>query len=542
MMFVPKQAATLLAAFVDQRMQAANTPGVFVALTDREKLLGSSGHGFANLAARAPVTSDHLFEIGSISKSFTAIAILQLCDEGQVDLHAPVRSYLPWFRVPSDYESITLHHLLSHTAGIIRGTDFTTEGHHEVWALRRMRATTPPGTHFHYSNVGYKALGLVLEEVLNQSYGEIIQRRILDRLGMDSTEPVITHDTRKCLAEGYECIYDDRPAHPSDPLVPATWLETGTADGSIASAAADMATYVRMLLNRGQGSGGRILSEESFRLMTRRVIELPVGDRDHGKFYGYGLQISGKEGHVLIGHEGGMVGYYASILADVDEGLGVVVLTNGPGEPVEIARFALELLCASLHDEQLPPLPLTRAPTCIGSPDSFAGTYRSERGALTLIAQGEQLVMVCGGDRVALEGRREDRFYVPHPDFSRHLFRFGLEEGEVVEAFHGSDWFVNERYHGPTRFDFPAEWRAYTGHYRSHNPWHTNFRVILRKGKLYLEEPWGDEDLLVPLGNGVFRIGADDRSPERLCFDTVLSGRALCANLSGCDYYRTFTP
>ncbi len=541
-MFIPKQASTLLAQFVDQRMQAPNTPGVCVALTDRERLLGLSTHGFANVAARAPVTSEHLFEIGSISKSFTAIAILQLCEAGQVDLHAPVTRYLPWFHVPSEYEPITLHHLLSHTAGIIRGTDFTTEGYQEVWALRGTRATTQPGTHFHYSNVGYKALGLVLEEVLNQSYGEIIQQRILDPLGMESTEPVVTHDTRRRLAEGYECFYDDRPAHPSYPLVPATWLETGTADGSIASAAADMATYVRMFLNHGWGSGGPVLSEQGFRLMTQRVIELPVGDQDHGDFYGYGLQISGGEGHTIIGHGGGMVGYYASILADLDDGLGVVVLTNGPGEPVEIARFALDLLRAAVQEEPLPSLPPTVVPTCIGSPASFAGSYRSESRAFTLVAQGERLIMVRGGDRVALEGRGEDRFYVPHPDFTRHLLLFGRDDGEVVEAFHGSDWYVGERYHGPTRFDFPAEWAAYPGHYRSHNPWYTNFRVVVRKGKPYLVEPGGDEEVLVALGSGVFRIGHDDRSPERLCFDTILGGRALHANLSGCDYYRTFTP
>lgn len=541
-MSIPKQASTLLATFVDQRMRAANTPGVCVALTDREKLLGLCTHGFADVAARAPVMSDHLFEIGSISKSFTAIAILQLCEGGQVDLDAPVTRYLPWFHVPSEYGPIALHHLLSHTAGIIRGTDFTTEGHQEVWALRGTRATTPPGTRFHYSNVGYKALGLVLEEVLDQSYGEIIQQRILDPLGMDSTEPVITHDTRKRLAEGYECFYDDRPAHPDYPLVPATWLETGTADGSIASPAAEMATYVRMLLNRGRGHGGRVLSKQSFQLMTQRVIELPLGDEDHGDYYGYGLQISGGEGHTIIGHGGGTVGYYASILADLDDELGVVVLSNGPGEPVEIARFALELLRAAVHEEPLPSLPPTMVPTCIGSPTDFAGRYRSESEAFTLVVAGERLIVVRGGDRVALEGRGEDCFYVPHPDFARHLLRFGREDGQVAEAFHGSDWYVNERYNGPTCFDFPTEWAAYPGHYRSHNPWYTNFRVVMRKGQLFLEEPCGDEEVLVPLGHGVFRIGHEERSPERLCFDTILSGRALRANLSGCYYYRTFTP
>ena len=540
-MLIPRQVSTLLAAFVDQRMRAANIPGVCVALTDREKLLGQSTHGFANVATRAPLTPHHLFEIGSISKSFTAIALLQVCDQGRLDLHAPVTEYLSWFHVPSDYESITLHHLLSHTAGIVMGTEFSTEARYEVWALRHTQATAAPGTCFHYSNVGYKALGLILEEVLDQSYGEIIQERILDPLGMDATEPVITHDTRKRLAVGYESFYDDRPAHASHPLVPATWLETATADGSIATTASDMAAYVRMLLNRGQGSRERILSEQSDRLMTQRVIKVPE-DEDHGNFYGYGLNIGEDEGHMIIGHGGGMVGFRASILADLDDGLGTVVFINGPGEPSVIARYALKLLRSTRHDRDLPPLPPAPEPTHIDKPADFAGSYRAETRAFTLVAQGEQLMMDYGGDRLTMEQRGEDCFYVPHPDFQQFHLRFGREKAQVVEAHHGTDWYVNQRYTGPAAFDCPSEWGAYPGHYRSHNPWHTNFRVVSRKGKLFLVEPWGDEEVLVQLGDGVFRVGNDERIPERLCFDTVLGGRALRANLSGCDYYRTFTP
>jgi hypothetical protein len=102
--------------------------------------------------------------------------------------------------------------------------------------------------------------------------------------------------------------------------------------------------------------------------------------------------------------------------------------------------------------------------------------------------------------------------------------QFGRQEGEMVEVFHGARWYTNERYTGPTTFDYPPEWDAYPGHYRSHNPWHTNFRIVLRKGKLVLIEPAGSEEPMIPLNNGTFRLGTDR------------------ANLSCCDYYRTFTP
>ena len=538
-----QEAFTRLDQFVEQKMQAANIPGMAIALTDREKVLRLSTYGFADVAAQAPVTPDTLFEIGSIGKSFTSIVLLQLQEERRLDLHEPVTRYLPWFHVPSRYEPITLHHLMSHTAGIIRGTDFSTEARYEVWALRETEATAPPGTYFHYSNAGYKALGVILEDLLGQPYGDIIQARILELLGMIATEPVITHDMRKRLAVGYSPLYDDRPLPRGHPLALATWFETATGDGSIASNPADMAAYLRMLMKRGQGPRGRILSEESFKLMTQRVIQ--PGEKWHRGFrgfYGYGLTIEERDGHTNVGHGGGMVGYRAQILADMDDGLGVVVLINKqPAEPEEIARFALRLLRAALHDDELPELLPVTDPTRVENAADYAGAYRAGAKTLTLLAEGEQLILHQGGERIVLEQCGPDQFYVNHPDFSLFLLRFGRKEGQVVEAFHGPDWYVNERYVGATTFDYPREWDAYPGHYRSHNPWLSNFRVVLRKGALALIMPSGEEEPLVPLGDGAFRAGEEEQCPERIRFDTILNGQAVHANLSCGDYYRTFT-
>jgi D-alanyl-D-alanine carboxypeptidase len=544
-----EEAFKRLDRFIEQKMKVANVPGMAVAVTGREKLLRVSTYGFANVAAQTPVTPEMLFEIGSISKSFTSIALLQLCEEGRLDLHEPVARYLPWFEVQSEYEPITLHHLMSHTGGITIGAEFTGEARYEVWALRQTEATAPPGTYYHYSNVGYKALGVVLEDLLRQPHGDIIQERILDPLRMTATEPIITHETRKRLAVGYEGLYDDRPLSRGRPLAPATWLEYGAGDGSIASTPADMAAYLRMFMNRGQGPHGRILSQESFDLMTQQVIE--AKEERRGSFYGYGLEIREHDGHTYIGHGGGMVGYYSYVMADMDDGLGVVVLMNGPGglSDEEIAMFALQLLRAALHDEELPPVPRID-PDKVENAAEYAGTYRARAehsggvGArvLSLVAEGERLMLRYSDERIGLERRGPDRFHVDHPDFALFLLRFGREEGKVVEVFHGPDWYTNERYTGPTTLDHPQEWDAYPGHYRSFNPWLSNFRVVLRKGALALVDPSGNEEPLVPVGGGVFRVGEDDRSPERICFDTILNGRALHANLSCGDCYRTFTP
>jgi CubicO group peptidase (beta-lactamase class C family) len=527
-----------LESFVEERMRVDNAPGLALAVTDREKLLHVSLHGFADLGAQIPVTPNTLFEIGSVSKSFTAFALMQLVEDGKLDLHAPVTHYLPWFQVPSEHKPITLHHLLSHTAGLINGMDFSAEAKYEVYALRETEATAAPGTFFHYSNVGYKTLGLVLEELLGRSYAEIIQERILDPLEMRATRAAITHETRKQMAVGYESLYDDRPGHPSYPRVPATWLEYEGGDGSIAATAADMAAYVRMLMNRGQGQGTRLVSEGSFALMTQRVIET----QEEGSSYGYGLVISESDGRTCLGHDGGMVGYYSAILADMDDGLGIVVLTNGPGEPGGIARSALRLLGAALHNQEPPALIPVPDRTQVENGIDYGGTYEAGPRAFSLAAAGGRLIMRYGDETIALERRGRDCFYVPHVDFALFLLRFGREGDQIVEAFHGPDWYTRDCYPGPTNFDYPGEWERYAGHYRSHNPWYPNFRVVLRKGALVLISLNGDEAPMGPLNNSVFRVGKDEQSPERIRFDTVLNGRALHARFSCCDFYRTCTP
>ncbi|MBU1878503.1 MAG: beta-lactamase family protein, partial [Chloroflexi bacterium] len=244
---------------VERRMREARTAGLALALFDRENVLRVSTHGFMNLETRDPVTPTTLFEIGSVSKTFTAVVVLQAMEQGLLDRHAPVVEYLPWFQVRSRHAPITIHHLLSHSAGIIAMMDMSPDARGAVWSLRGVEPGFAPGERFHYSEVGYQALTLVLEAVHRRPYADVVRTGILEPLGMTDTTAAITHDIRPRLARGYQTLYDDRPPHASHPLVPAPWLEMGSGDGGIASTAGDMAHLGRMLLNQGQGSGGPIL-------------------------------------------------------------------------------------------------------------------------------------------------------------------------------------------------------------------------------------------------------------------------------------------
>ena len=312
--------------YVERRISEVNMPGMALAVTDRERLLRVATFGYADLAAGTPVQRGTMFEIGSIGKSFTNVTLMQLRDEGLLDLQAPVSRYLPWFEVQSDYGPITAHHLMTHTSGLVNGTDIGPHGLYESWALRDSHTGAPPGEYFRYSNIGYKTLGFLLEEADGRPYQEAVQSRVLDPLGMRDSHPVIGFETRKRAAVGYRSFYDDRPEHRDHGLVPALWTEYGVGDGSPASTAEDMAIYLRMLMNRGSGPSGRVISEESFRLMTQRAI---ATQQWGGAYYGYGLTLADVDGHEYLGHGGVTPGFVAAMIADLDDGIGVVVLVNG---------------------------------------------------------------------------------------------------------------------------------------------------------------------------------------------------------------------
>jgi CubicO group peptidase (beta-lactamase class C family) len=514
---------------VQTEMERGQLPGLTLGLTDRNGTLLIRTYGFADLGARLPVADETLFEIGSIGKTFTAVAILQLFDERRIDLHSPVERYLPWFRLrqPAGHAPITIAQLLSHTAGIVAGIDGTPEAAFQVWSLRELPTFSTPGERFHYSNVGYKALGLVLEAVEGRPYREIIRARVLDPLGMSATEPAITHDIRARLAVGYEYLHDDRLSHAGAPLAPATWLETETADGSIASTATDMCAFVRLLMRGGEGPQGRLLSEEAFAQMSNADLS-----EEEPAAYGYGLVMRNEDGRLFIGHGGGMVGYLAGMQADRDANLGAIVLQNGLGlNPVALARTAIRIADGE-----------TKSASTVeaSAHEELAGLYEP---SLEIVASENGPQLRHDGRDISLEELEEDLFLASDPDFDRFPLRVERPRDDVVELWHGGQRHVRAGVAARPLPEPSAELQAIAGHYRSHNPWTTNFRVVLRGDRPWLifagaPDGFATEQPLVPRDDGSFRVGEDEGNPESLRFDTVIDGRVLRSWLSGWPYYR----
>jgi D-alanyl-D-alanine carboxypeptidase len=186
-------------------MLAMNAPGMTQALTDTTATIRTAGYGFANVDLKTPVTPDHLFQIGSITKSFAALILLQLRDEGKVDLHRPVLEYLPWLPVTMPYGPITAHHLLTHTSGL---PDASSIFQSDPGA--RHAQGFEPGAHFHYCNLGFAILGKLIERLDGRPWYQCLQARILTPLGMTATAAVITIESSARSATGYQPFFDDQ--------------------------------------------------------------------------------------------------------------------------------------------------------------------------------------------------------------------------------------------------------------------------------------------------------------------------------------------
>jgi CubicO group peptidase (beta-lactamase class C family) len=538
----PRYAAAYqrLDEFVVRHLSEVGAPGLTLSLVDRNGPLRSSQYGFADVKSGIKVAPQTLFEIGSISKSFVAIAVLQLAEEGKIDLQKPVATYLPWLKFDSKFSPITTHHLLSHTSGLSG-----------VPLLNRVVATTlrvgfEPGTQWVYSNIGYAILGFLIEAIDKKTFAESMRQRVLLPLGMNSSAPVISNEIRDRIAIGYGPLRPDRPFPVKGQLVEAPWLEVSEAAGSIAATADDMSNYLYMLLHRGAGPKARVLSEKAFDLFTKPVIKSPFRGEDAS--YAYGLWVSDTNAHTLLRHTGGMVAFSSAMYADVTEGIAAFASVNAsrlPGgyRPIAVVRYALALISAASQGKDLPAAPPPPpASTSIKNAADYVGTFTLASAAgdrkLVLTSEGDQLTLNYAGSRIILEPAGPDTFFVKHPDFELFFLGFGREKDVVVEAFHGDDWWTNERYAGPKKFDYPKDWDAYTGHFHSDSPWYGSVRVVIRKGELLV----GGDQPMAAIEPRVFRPAGDPSDADRLVFDTFANGQALRMTFSGIEFFRAFTP
>lgn len=533
-----------LDAYIAAYMPAMNAPGLTLGLTDSTETLRTAGYGYANVDQRVAVAASHLFQIGSITKSFVALVLLQLRDEGKLDLQRPVLDYLPWLPITESFGPITVHHLLTHTSGLPDALSlFATD------PAARLQQGFKPGEHFHYCNAGFDILGELASKLDGRPWRECVQVRILDPLEMTETTGVITTSSRDRSATGYQPYWDDQVYSRHGKLAPASNLVMDDTAGCIASTPADMARYARMLLNHGQGSKKRIVSEESFTLFSTAHIK--AEEFSPTASYGYGIAVDTLDGQKILRHTGGMVSFASSIHVNLDGGVAAFASINAMQgyRPTAVTEYAVRLLRAQHEAKPLPAAPPIADPQQIENASDYAGTFTASDGhKLVFAAQGKRLILTSDGLSIPMQHRGGDSFLsTVEGHFADHLFEFGRKEAyeknaseetnqlkpPIVEVNYGPTWYTNQAYDGPKNFNAPAEYATYTGHYRSDSAWGGDARVFVQKDKLTI-----GGSPLIPIGNGLFRAGDEPWAPDTAEFHHIAEGKARLMKLSGIDYWR----
>lgn len=307
--------------YVRDQMRSARFPGMAVGIVKGDSVVYLHAFGRADPTGR-PVTPRTPFLIGSITKSFTALAVLQLVERGKIDLDAPVQRYLPWFRVGDSAASsrITVRHLLTMTSGLPQvyetqvWTD-TDDGALErtVRFLATKQLTGEPGRAFGYSNANYETLGLIGRTVSGESYEDYVKKEILGPLDMRDSFLSQTEALDHGMASGHRWWFGKPIA------VTLPYRRGELPAGYIIASAADMTHFVIAELNDGRYRDTSVLSPRG---MAMRHAVPP------GKGYGFGWEFVSADGRTLINHDGGTANFQSSLFMDPVARVGVYVAAN----------------------------------------------------------------------------------------------------------------------------------------------------------------------------------------------------------------------
>ena len=319
-------------AYVEGQMRRLRIPGASLAIVKGDQIVHRRGFGRARPGGEAPTPQTPFF-IGSLTKSFTALAVMQLVEAGKVELDAPVQRYLPWFRVanPEASAQMTVRHLLNQTSGLpllpseVALADFddrpdATE--RQLRALSRLKITRPVGSQCEYSNFNYNILGLIVEVTSGEAYAEYIQNHIFDPLEMRHSHTSKAAAQKDGLAVGHRHWFSFPFPVPNWP-VPSGSLPSG----QLISCAEDMAHYLVAHLNGGRYFDTEILSSAGIDEMHRGVKELKMGELSGG-FYGMGWFEIDLGPEKTYSHGGNVPDFSAFMALVPEQKVGVALLLN----------------------------------------------------------------------------------------------------------------------------------------------------------------------------------------------------------------------
>jgi CubicO group peptidase (beta-lactamase class C family) len=437
-------AQRLFSGWIEGQIAYRGLPGIAVGVVADQELVWAAGFGFADVKAKKPMTPDTKFRMASHSKLFTAIAIMQLREQGKLRLDDPVSKYLSWFRVKPAAEDdgpITVEQLLSHTSGLPReaGAHWTTLEFPTAEEIRTLiadrQASFAPQVRWKYSNLAYTIAGMVVEQVSGESWADYVQRHIFSPLGM-------TASSVDQNAAGLAVAYARRMPDGSREVLPFTDARGMASATGITSTVNDMAKFVSAQFRTGKMGGRQILSTGSFREM-HRVRSL---DNDWTSGTGLGFGVSRVGGKTYVGHGGGYPGYTTNTLIQLDSKVGVIVLTNTTDSNVgDVARQLMNTVGDAVAKASAQkPKTLAWDPSWA----RFAGLYRGRGGDTHVVLLNNRLVLMSPtapnlDNQVTLEPIGEGRFRFTSPSGGGpvgEVVRFVEENGRVVRMITGDSY------------------------------------------------------------------------------------------------------
>lgn len=368
----------LLELWLDAQSAYENIPGLSIAVVHDQELLWAAGFGYADRENKRAATPDTIYGIGSISKLFTSIAVLQLRDQGKLRLDDPVIKHLPWFNIKQTYPQgppIKIQGILTHSSGLPRDAAFPYwsapysefPGREQIMKTLASQATVyPADTHFQYSNLGFALAGEIVAEVSGRDYADYVKQNILAPLGLDDTRPELPEEHRGGrLASGYSSIMRDgsmskMPFFRAKAMAPAA---------GFSSTVTDLARFASWQFRLLGGGKEEILQANTLREMQRFQW------MDPDNTWGLGFTVWNSNGTTYAGHGGICAGYRSQLTLQPKEKIAAVFLTNSSGvSSWKYAQRACEIVAPAVADA-------LAAPGTAKEPDpalkKYEGTYSS---------------------------------------------------------------------------------------------------------------------------------------------------------------------
>jgi CubicO group peptidase (beta-lactamase class C family) len=394
-----------------------NAPGGVVTVVEKGEMKFNKAYGLSNLSKNALLSTDAIFRIGSITKQFTAVAILKLVQEGKISLQDDIRKYIPYY--PTNGHTITIEHLLTHTSGI---KSYTSMGHlmaqdkkaQEIAPLAMVNAFKnepmdfSPGDRFLYNNSGYFLLGAIIEKVTKQSWGKYITNKFLKPLSMSTA---FTYDPKlNAQATGYT------------PMDGGAYVEADYVHPSIPYAAGAMFATTQDLVKWNTALfSGKVLPKS---LLEKAFTPLTLND-GRQESYGYGWQLGKIDGLKVIGHGGGIDGFISYALYVPEKDVCVVVLLNSTAHTAESIAYQVASLQLGIYDKKEF---VVSVPSTVLEP--LAGVYESIHGSYYIFYEdGRLIIQPSGGVRKALLPLSPERFVSENDPVN---FSFTQEGNDVV--------------------------------------------------------------------------------------------------------------